>query len=238
MAASSSWDRLGQAASVMQVTGVDAFGLVAMIVQAAHTARRNRDLCQQLAQHVQIVGGLLRKLQITELRRQPETRRPLEQLDDALLRAYKLVRSCSQQQESRSQLYGIISGPAVACKLREVQEEIDRYIQLIPMITLVAAVAVARGTEEVHEDVTNSSALITPPVDDSAQAGRPVSSLREVTEFLALEDEDLPPTGLSGYHEPAKNRWHQVIEDAVNSLFNCGGAYISLTESNLFFAIP
>ncbi len=84
-------DKLGQAASVMQVTGVDAFGLVSMIVQAAHTARRNRDLCRQLAQHVQIVGGLLRKLQIPELRRHPETRRPLEQLDDALLRAYKLV---------------------------------------------------------------------------------------------------------------------------------------------------
>ncbi|KAF2915748.1 hypothetical protein DAI22_09g063201 [Oryza sativa Japonica Group] len=169
-------------------------------------ARRNRDLCRQLAQHVQIVGGLLRKLQIPELRRHPETRRPLEQLDDALLRAYKLVRSCSQcQKQNAGQLYGIINGPAVACKLRAVQEEIDRYIQLIPMITLVAAVVVARGTEEVHEDVTNSSALITPPVDDSALAGRPVSSLREVTEFLALEDEDLPPTGtlrlfIRGFH--------------------------------------
>uniref|UniRef100_A0A0E0B260 Protein kinase domain-containing protein n=1 Tax=Oryza glumipatula TaxID=40148 RepID=A0A0E0B260_9ORYZ len=137
-------DKLGQAASVMQVTGVDAFGLVSMIVQAAHTARRNRDLCRQLAQHVQIVGGLLRKLQIPELRRQPETRRPLEQLDDALFRAYKLVRSCSQQQESRSQLYQMLKGADVACKLRAALEEIDRYIQLIPMITLVAAIAARR----------------------------------------------------------------------------------------------
>jgi hypothetical protein len=69
----SSWDRVGQVASVMQVTGVDAFGLVSMIVQAAHTARRNRDLCQQLAQHVLIVADLLRKLDIPALRQHLET---------------------------------------------------------------------------------------------------------------------------------------------------------------------
>ncbi|XP_052168593.1 cell number regulator 13-like isoform X5 [Oryza glaberrima] len=172
-------DKLGQAASVMQVTGVDAFGLVSMIVQAAHTARRNRDLCRQLAQHVQIVGGLLRKLQIPELRRQPETRRPLEQLDDALFRAYKLVRSCSQQQESRSQLYQMLKGADVACKLRAALEEIDRYIQLIPMITLVAAIAV-RGSKEVDEDVTSDAALI-PPVDESALTRRHLLSPEGVT---------------------------------------------------------
>jgi len=135
----SSWDKLGQAASIMQVTGVDAFGLVSMIVQAAHTARHNRDLCQQLAQHVQIVGDLLRKLDIPELKRHLETRRPLDQLDAALFRAYKLVRSCSQHQENRSQLYLMFTGAEVASKLRLAQEEIDRYINLIPMITLVAA---------------------------------------------------------------------------------------------------
>jgi hypothetical protein len=124
-------------------------------------ARRNRDLCRQLAQHVQIVGGLLRKLQIPELRRHPETRRPLEQLDDALLRAYKLVRSCSQcQKQNAGQLYGIINGPAVACKLRAVQEEIDRYIQLIPMITLVAAVVVARVSSIIIPIISEFSSLL------------------------------------------------------------------------------
>jgi len=138
--ASSSWDRVGQAASVMQVTGVDAFGLVNMIVQAAHTARRNRDLCQQLAQHVLIVADLLRKLDIPALRQHLETRRPLELLDAALFRAYKLVRSCAQRQENTSQIYQMFTGAEVASKLRLAQEEIDRYINLIPMITLVAAV--------------------------------------------------------------------------------------------------
>lgn len=124
----------------MQVTGVDAFGLVSMIVQAAHTARRNRDLCQQLAQHVRIVDDLLRKLDIPELSRHPETRTPLKQLYEALLRAYKLVRSCGQQQENTNPLYRMFTGAEVASKLRLVQEEIDRYINLIPVITLVGAI--------------------------------------------------------------------------------------------------
>jgi hypothetical protein len=74
------------------------------------------------------------------LRQHLETRRPLEQLDAALFRAYKLVRSCAQQQKNTSQLYQMFTGADVAAKLRLAQEEIDRYINLIPMITLVAAV--------------------------------------------------------------------------------------------------
>lgn len=135
----SSWD-LGQAANVMQVTGVDAFGLVSMIVQAAQIATHNKDRCLQLAQHVEIVGKLLRKLQIPELMRQPETRRPLEQLNDALFRAYKLVRYCRQHQQNTSKLYQMFTGADVASKLRQAQEEIDFYINLIPMITAVATV--------------------------------------------------------------------------------------------------
>ena len=82
----------------MQVTGVDAFGLVNMIVQAAHTARRNRDLCQQLAKKVEIVSGLLEELNVLDLRRHRKTRRPLDELRSVLFRGYVLVWSCSQQQ--------------------------------------------------------------------------------------------------------------------------------------------
>jgi hypothetical protein len=50
------------------------------------------------------------------------------------------VRSCAQQQQNTSQLYQILTGASVASKLRQVQEQIDRYINLIPMITLAGAV--------------------------------------------------------------------------------------------------
>ncbi|XP_066375638.1 protein MID1-COMPLEMENTING ACTIVITY 1-like isoform X7 [Miscanthus floridulus] len=185
--ASSSWDRVGQAASVMQVTGVDAFGLVNMIVQAAHTARRNRDLCQQLAQHVLIVADLLRKLDIPALRQHLETRRPLELLDAALFRAYKLVRSCAQRQENTSQIYQMFTGAEVASKLRLAQEEIDRYINLIPMITLVAAVGARQATNEVHEDGSNDAA----PTQSRLPENR--LSLQHVTQSLTLEE--LQPQG-------------------------------------------
>ena len=85
------WTVLGQASNVAQLVGVDALGLVSMVVQAALAARRHRDACRRLAQHVEIVGGLLRELELAELMRREATRRPLEQLRGALRRCYALV---------------------------------------------------------------------------------------------------------------------------------------------------
>lgn len=120
---------------------MDAFGLASMISQAALTARQNRDACLELAEHVRIVAGLLRRLQtLRRLRRHPETRRPLEQLEDALRRAYQLVRSCGREQAARSYIYRMFTGAHTAAKLRAAEDEIDRYIRLIPMISLVATV--------------------------------------------------------------------------------------------------
>ncbi|KAG0515862.1 hypothetical protein BDA96_10G313700 [Sorghum bicolor] len=48
------WTVLGQASNVAQLVGVDALGLVSMVVQAALAARRHRDACRRLAQHVEI----------------------------------------------------------------------------------------------------------------------------------------------------------------------------------------
>jgi len=70
------WTVLGQASNVAQLVGVDALGLVSMVVQAALAARRHRDACRRLAQHVDIVGGLLRELELAELIRREATRSP------------------------------------------------------------------------------------------------------------------------------------------------------------------
>ncbi|XP_066375629.1 protein MID1-COMPLEMENTING ACTIVITY 1-like isoform X6 [Miscanthus floridulus] len=227
--ASSSWDRVGQAASVMQVTGVDAFGLVNMIVQAAHTARRNRDLCQQLAQHVLIVADLLRKLDIPALRQHLETRRPLELLDAALFRAYKLVRSCAQRQENTSQIYQMFTGAEVASKLRLAQEEIDRYINLIPMITLVAAVGARQATNEVHEDGSNDAA---PTQSRLPEICRNRLSLQHVTQSLTLEE--LQPQGSSidmearrNGREARRNAWQVVTQNVYNGMFHQMGRYLT-----------
>ncbi|RLM48949.1 hypothetical protein C2845_PMPSC055733 [Panicum miliaceum] len=58
-----------QQRSTAQLVGVDALGLVSMVVQVALplAARRHRDMCQPLAQHVDIIGGLLRELEVAEM---------------------------------------------------------------------------------------------------------------------------------------------------------------------------
>ncbi|CAL5040199.1 unnamed protein product [Urochloa decumbens] len=134
MASSSGvWTLLGQASNVAQLVGVDALGLVSMIVQAALAARRHRDACRRLAQHVELVGGLLRELELAELMRREATRRPLEQLSGALRRCYALVTACQDCGYLRS----LLAGARIAEELRAAEQEIDMFIRLVPLIALV-----------------------------------------------------------------------------------------------------
>ncbi|XP_048539004.1 putative cysteine-rich receptor-like protein kinase 20 [Triticum urartu] len=127
------WGTLGQASNVAQLVGVDALGLVSMVVQAALAARRHRDACVRLAQHVELVGGLLRELELAELMRREATRRPLEQLRGALRRCYELVTAC----QDCGYLRRLLLGARMADELRAAQHEIDMFIRLIPLISLV-----------------------------------------------------------------------------------------------------
>ncbi|XP_015693690.2 cysteine-rich receptor-like protein kinase 19 isoform X2 [Oryza brachyantha] len=134
MASGGLWGALGQASNVAQLVGVDALGLAYMVVQAALAARRHRDACRRLGQHVELVGGLLRELELAELMRREATRRPLEQLRGALRRCYALVTAC---QEDRGYLHRLLLGARMADELGAAQHEIDMYIRLIPLIALV-----------------------------------------------------------------------------------------------------
>jgi len=126
-------DHMGDLATVAQLTGLDAVKLIGLIVKAASTARMHRKNCRQFANHLKLIGNLLEQLKISELKKYPETREPLEQLEDALRRSYILVNSC----QDRSYLYLLAMGWNIVYHFRKAQNEIDRYLKLVPLITLV-----------------------------------------------------------------------------------------------------
>ncbi|KAG2613892.1 hypothetical protein PVAP13_4KG399800 [Panicum virgatum] len=151
------WTVLGQASNVAQLVGVDALGLVSMVVQAALAARRHRDACRRLAQHVEIVGGLLRELELAELMRREATRRPLEQLRGALRRCYALATAC--QDCGGGYLGRLFWGTRMAAELRAAEQEIDMFIRLVPLIALVDTThdRGAKAAKGVPGAITNSS---------------------------------------------------------------------------------
>ncbi|CAD6255370.1 unnamed protein product [Miscanthus lutarioriparius] len=104
------WSGVGQVASMAQLAGVDAYGLISMIVEAAKTVKRNRETCQLLARRARMIGDLLQQLERTQLMHHMETRNPVEQLEETL---------------------------ACADRLREVQNEITFYLQLFPLVSFV-----------------------------------------------------------------------------------------------------
>ncbi|ONK72584.1 uncharacterized protein A4U43_C04F20930 [Asparagus officinalis] len=139
---------LGDMANIAQFTGVDAVRLIGMIVKAAATARMHKKNCRQFAQHLKLIGNLLEQLKISELKRYPETREPLEQLEDALRRSYVLVNSC----QDRSYLYLLAMGWNIVYQFRKAQNEIDRYLRLVPLITLVDNARVRERLEYIERD--------------------------------------------------------------------------------------
>lgn len=143
-----SWDHMGDFANIAQLTGVDAVKLIGMIVKAASTARMHKKNCRQFAQHLKLIGNLLEQLKISELKRYPETREPLEQLEDALRRSYMLVNSC----QDRSYLYLMAMGWNIVYQFRKAQNEIDRYLRLVPLITLVDNARVRERLEVIERD--------------------------------------------------------------------------------------
>jgi hypothetical protein len=137
------WDNVGDAATIVQLTGLDATRLIALIVKAASTARMHKRNCRRFAQHLKLIGGLLEQLRVSELRKYPETREPLEQLEDALRRGYLLVNSC----QDRSYLYLLAMGWNIIYQFRKAQSEIDNYLRLVPLITLVDNARIRVGNQ-------------------------------------------------------------------------------------------
>lgn len=129
----STWEHFGGIANVAQLAGLDAVRLIGIIVKAANTARMHKKNCRRFAQHLKLIGNLLESLRISEMKKYPETREPLEQLEDALRRSYILINSC----QDRSYFYLLAMGWNIVYQFRKAQSEIDRYLKIIPLITLV-----------------------------------------------------------------------------------------------------
>ncbi|KAL6645203.1 hypothetical protein ACP70R_016811 [Stipagrostis hirtigluma subsp. patula] len=143
-----SWDNLGEVSNLAQLTGLDAVKLISLIVRAASTARMHKRNCRRFAQHLKLIGGLLEQLRVSELRKYPETREPLEQLEDALRRGYLLVNSC----QDRSYLYLLAMGWNIVYQFRKAQNEIDNYLRLVPLITLVDNARIRDRLEYIERD--------------------------------------------------------------------------------------
>jgi hypothetical protein len=121
------WAGLGQAATVAQMVGVDAGGLISMIIQAAETAHRNKKKCERLAHRVSMIADLLPHLQLQDL----EVALPLAGLEDALREAHGLVLSC----QGRSAAYRFITAGRQAERFRDVQGRIDAYLIVFPVVS-------------------------------------------------------------------------------------------------------
>ncbi|WMV19927.1 hypothetical protein MTR67_013312 [Solanum verrucosum] len=118
---------------IAQVAGVNAVGVINLIIAASKNATTHKRNCEQLAEHVRLIGNLLEKLKSTDLMKMSATAEPLEGLEETLGKALELVDSCRE----KSYFYMLAMGWNVVYQFRRVQSEIDRYLKLVPLISIV-----------------------------------------------------------------------------------------------------
>ncbi|XP_047057743.1 putative cysteine-rich receptor-like protein kinase 31 [Lolium rigidum] len=149
------WDNLGCAASVAQLAGVDALGLISTILQAAQAVRHNRETCQELVQDLQMMEDLLKLLKEPEMMRQDEIKNVLNGLDT--------TRAQGGRQQPRPVLPGLRrrvprasswGGIKQSDQFRRVKKKIAKHLRFYPMISHAD---ITRRLEELGRSVQSSS---------------------------------------------------------------------------------
>ncbi|XP_010658232.1 protein MID1-COMPLEMENTING ACTIVITY 1 isoform X2 [Vitis vinifera] len=140
--------RRSEMEDVAQAAGVDALSVIGMVAAAARKANTHRRNCEKISNHARMIGNLLEKLNATELRSFPATGEPLHLLEEALRKALVLVESC----RDRSYLYLLAMGWSIVYQFRRVQDEIDRYLKLVPLISMVHDRRIQEGLQAIEAD--------------------------------------------------------------------------------------
>jgi hypothetical protein len=138
------WLIIGDAANIVQLTIT--LKLINAIVRAAKNARMHKRNCRQFASHLKMIANLLQQLKpqdVDEFPEYRETREPLDHLEQCLKRGLILVENC----RDKSYLYLIAMGWSIVAQFKELQQEIDRYLRLIPLISLVENHRVSLGRQ-------------------------------------------------------------------------------------------
>jgi hypothetical protein len=125
------WEGMDRMATIAQLTGVDALGLISTIVQAAQAVCRNKETCQELVQEIQLIRDLLRMLQDPEMMCREEIVNVLSGLEGTLKEAYALVTSC----RDCSTMYRFFMGWKQADQFRRIKKKIGKHLRFYPMIS-------------------------------------------------------------------------------------------------------
>ncbi|RDX60693.1 Cell number regulator 13, partial [Mucuna pruriens] len=136
--------------NLAQVAGLNAASVANMVITAAHNARAHRRNCERMAAQVRMIGSLLETLKSTEVARLPATKEPLDGLQEALETALDLVESC----KDKSYFYMLAMGWTVVNRFRQVQTQIDRYLGLVPLISIVHHFRMQHFGEEDQREYT------------------------------------------------------------------------------------
>ncbi|KAF8673216.1 hypothetical protein HU200_048766 [Digitaria exilis] len=183
------WPLLGNAATVVQLTGVDPLGLINMIRQAAQTAKQNKADCEHLARRTDELVELVTILRARG-RVEPEAARTLAALDETLVEAHQLVVSC----QGHGFMPRLFKAGRNSDKFKDVYKKLDACLRNFPLISHIIinrrldAITMATnnggggcGAPRLDTTSTTTTAMVVAEEDSAAAHGVEVFTLAEVT---------------------------------------------------------
>ncbi|KAF8700174.1 hypothetical protein HU200_034547 [Digitaria exilis] len=170
------WPVLGNAATVVQLAGVDPLGLIKMIRQAARMAHQNKADCEHLARRTDELTELLAALR----RRgpaEPEAARTVAALGETLVEAYSLVVSC----QGHGFAYNLLTARGKSEKFKGVEKKLDACLRNFPVVSHLVLNRRLDGLEESRRDREDTTTTTT----TTAMAA--VAQAQEVEVFTLAE---------------------------------------------------
>lgn len=127
-----SWADLSDIAAIAQLTGVDFFKAIHLVIKAAKNPRILKKRCRLFGQHLEHVGDLLQIIMPAELMEDTRIREPLKRLENAVKKACVPVDICQKS----GYFYLFTSCCYIGKCLKEAQEEVDECLKIIPLVAL------------------------------------------------------------------------------------------------------
>ncbi|KAF8738584.1 hypothetical protein HU200_013957 [Digitaria exilis] len=106
--------------------------LALRIKEAVDTVRRNKEECQQIRRRAMRISSLLSRLPETGMTADPAMCGALEDLEDSLRRAHKLIEAC---QDGTTPVCLYCTAGRQARRLRQVQDDISQKVMLVIFAT-------------------------------------------------------------------------------------------------------
>ncbi|GBG64750.1 hypothetical protein CBR_g46708 [Chara braunii] len=203
--------------------------LVTMIVALGERARIHKDNCENLVQRIKLIAPLIDEVKDSKTPLSEQAIAAFEQLENVLEKSKKLLEKCG----TCSKMYMLVRGNMIINKFQDVTLDLDRCLQLIPLVNLKVSDDVRTQLQEVsdmlkktkyavdhrEEQMSNELQELLAEQKEGIKANRELlAQLKEALEIKSSESIQGEAMALEEEREEARGEKDRIEEQYINQI--------------------